>query len=105
MKEPFRLDKRNGLAFGVCSGFANYTGWDVTLVRIGVVLGTWLGAFPWSGVACALAAWLAKPLPTGSGLDVAAARRTREPGTRFDEVDEYIAASEGRLAREFEELR
>ena len=30
----FYLDKRNGKFMGVCSGIADYTGLDVTLVRI-----------------------------------------------------------------------
>ncbi len=31
----FYLDKRNGKIMGVCSGIADYTGIDVTLIRIG----------------------------------------------------------------------
>ena len=34
----FHLDKRNGKLMGVCAGIADYTGWDVTLVRIGTAL-------------------------------------------------------------------
>src|SRR5690349_20384436 len=30
----FYLDKRNGKFMGVCAGIADYTGFDVTLVRI-----------------------------------------------------------------------
>ena len=36
----FRLDKQRGTLAGVCSGIANYFGWDVTLVRLGFVLTT-----------------------------------------------------------------
>ena len=39
----FHLDKLNGKFMGVCSGIANAFGWDVTLVRIGFVLGTVFG--------------------------------------------------------------
>ncbi|MFP5395175.1 MAG: PspC domain-containing protein [Alphaproteobacteria bacterium] len=39
----FRLDKGNGKFMGVCSGIANYTGWDANLVRIGFALGTIFG--------------------------------------------------------------
>ena len=39
----FRLDKANGKFMGVCSGIANYTGWDANLVRIGFALGTIFG--------------------------------------------------------------
>ena len=44
----FRLDKVNGKFMGVCSGIANYTGWDVNLIRIGVVLAT---VFAWGSLA------------------------------------------------------
>jgi phage shock protein C len=39
----FRLDRTNGKLMGVCSGIANYFGWDANLVRIAWVLGTILG--------------------------------------------------------------
>ncbi|MFM2300727.1 MAG: hypothetical protein RLZZ84_463 [Pseudomonadota bacterium] len=39
----FRLGKGNAKFMGVCSGMANYFGWDVTLVRIAWVIGTLVG--------------------------------------------------------------
>ena len=39
----FRLDKTRGKLMGVCSGIANYTGWDANLIRIGFALGTIFG--------------------------------------------------------------
>lgn len=39
----FRLDRANAKFMGVCSGIADYFGLDVTLVRIGWVIGTLLG--------------------------------------------------------------
>jgi len=39
----FALDRRNRKLMGVCSGIARQFGIDVTLVRIGFVLGTLLG--------------------------------------------------------------
>lgn len=39
----FRLDKANGKFMGVCSGIANYFGWDTNLVRIGFALGAIFG--------------------------------------------------------------
>lgn len=39
----FRLDKANAKFMGVCSGIANYFGWDANLVRIGFALGTIFG--------------------------------------------------------------
>ncbi len=40
----FRLDKANGKFMGVCSGIANYTGWDANLIRIAFAVGTIFGA-------------------------------------------------------------
>ena len=42
-RNGFHLDKANGKFMGVCSGIANFFGWDVNLVRIGFALGTVLG--------------------------------------------------------------
>lgn len=39
----FRLDKTSGKFMGVCSGIANYTGWDANLIRIGFALGAIFG--------------------------------------------------------------
>lgn len=39
----FRLDKANGKFMGVCSGIAQFFGWDVTLVRVAFALGTIFG--------------------------------------------------------------
>ena len=39
----FRLGKANAKFMGVCSGIADFFGWDVGLVRIGFALGTVLG--------------------------------------------------------------
>ena len=39
----FALDRRNRKLMGVCSGIARHFGIDVTLVRVGFVLGTLLG--------------------------------------------------------------
>ena len=42
-RRGFHLDKANAKFMGVCSGIADYFGWDVTLVRIGFVAGTLIG--------------------------------------------------------------
>jgi phage shock protein PspC (stress-responsive transcriptional regulator) len=39
----FRLGKANAKFMGVCSGIADFFGWDVNIVRIGFALGTVLG--------------------------------------------------------------
>ena len=42
-RRRFRLDKANAKVMGVCSGIADFFGWDVTLVRIAFVAGTLIG--------------------------------------------------------------
>lgn len=39
----FRLNKQRGKLMGVCSGLADYTDWDVTLIRVAFVIGTLAG--------------------------------------------------------------
>jgi phage shock protein PspC (stress-responsive transcriptional regulator) len=40
MTSRYALDRTNGQVLGVCAGLARTTGWDVTIVRIGLVLAT-----------------------------------------------------------------
>ena len=42
-RRGFHLDKANAKLMGVCSGIADRFGWDVTLVRVGFVIGTLVG--------------------------------------------------------------
>src|SRR3546814_5650078 len=55
-RTKFYLDKQNAKWMGVCAGIADYTGIDVLWVRIGAVLITLMGAFPWTVIAYFLAA-------------------------------------------------
>ena len=41
--KKFHLDKSNAKLMGVCSGIANYFGWDVNIVRIAFVLAALFG--------------------------------------------------------------
>lgn len=122
-RTTFYLDKQNKKYLGVCSGIADYMGWDVTLVRIGVVLITLLGAFPWSLIAYWVAAWVAKPKPTGlysdreeeqfwQGVRRSPARSTREVKAKFRDIDRrladielYYTSRNRRLADEIDSLR
>jgi phage shock protein C len=119
----FYLDKQNAKWSGVCAGIADYTGVDVTLVRIGFVIGTIMG----SGMlllAYFLIAWMApkKPIELYSqnreeqkfwrGVRANPRRTTREVRARFREIDRrladvetYVTSSNNRLAREIEQLR
>lgn len=110
--KTFQLDKRHALFLGVCSGIANAIGVDVTLVRIGAVVVTVLGGFPWTFVAYGVLAWVAWPK-----ADPGAERSktgTVSNGLRSDvgdidrrrtEVETFVTSPNARLAREIEELR
>jgi phage shock protein C len=114
-EREFRVDRRNGKLAGVCAGVADYTGIDVTLVRVALVVGTIAGGFPWTLVAYGLVAWFARPKrrglaeaeALGSGrVSVAEMREpVRDIDRRLAEIDSYVASSSSRLEREFEELR
>lgn len=113
--KKFRLDKPNGKLMGVCSGLANYLGVDATFVRIGVVVVTLLGAFPWTLIAYGVAAWAAKPKLSGDyGLENIGAGRAsthdlklnmRDIDRRMAEVETYVTNSNSSLANEIEKLR
>ncbi|MFW2830284.1 envelope stress response membrane protein PspC [Sphingomonas sp. ID0503] len=123
-RTKFYLDKRNGKVFGVCSGIADYSGLDVTLVRIGAVLFTVLGGFPWTVIAYLVAAWVAndKPYqfqdetredakfwqkvrvkPSTSVRDVRS--RFRDIDRRLADVELHVTSHNRRLADEIEALR
>ena len=70
----FYLDKQNRKWLGVCSGIADYTGVDVTWVRVGTVILTLLGGFPWTLIAYWATAWIADDKPNGLYEDKEAAR-------------------------------
>ena len=115
-KKKFYLDRRNGKFMGVCAGVANHFNIDATIVRVALVLVTLMGAAPWTLIAYLLAGWLAKPAPQGRYVEDDV--RTMRGGSTYDlnqsmrdidrrlaEVDSYVASSNGRLAREIEELK
>jgi phage shock protein C len=112
--KTFTLDRRNGKLWGVCSGIANYFNVDPTFVRIGAVVVTLLGAFPWTLIAYGLAAWIAKPAGAlayeqqGRGARVSTKDlrlNMRDIDRRMAEVEQYVTSSNGSLASEIEKLR
>lgn len=123
-RTKFYLDKRNSKWLGVCSGLADYTGIDVTLVRVGTVLLTLLGGFPWTVVAYLVVNWLAndKPgefydssredtkfwqtvraRPGASVRDVRA--RFRDIDRRIADIETHVTSQNSALAREIDALR
>ena len=116
-RKKFTLDRRNGKFMGVCAGLANYFGIDATFVRIGTVVVTLLGAFPWTLIAYGLAAWLAKPRDVGAyeAEDIATLRGgrstydlnagMRDIDRRMAEVESYVTSSNSSLANEIDKLQ
>jgi len=116
MKKRFYLDRANGRLFGVCAGIARHMGWDPTFVRVGVVLVTLLGAFPWTLIAYGAVALIARNRPAPGYGDEAPARVSRistyelnrsmrDIDRRMAEVETYVTAQNSGLAREIESLR
>jgi phage shock protein C len=123
-RTKFYLDRQNRKWSGVCAGIADYTGLDVTLIRIGMVALTVLGGFPWTLIAYWIAAWLAPTKPVElavqtpedtkfwQGVRTSPRRTVRDVRSRFREIDRrladveaYVTSSNSRLAREIEQLR
>ena len=119
----FYLDKQNGKFMGVCAGIADYTGVDVTLVRVGTVLLTVLGS-GMTIIAYFVVGWIAPTKPRElrdetpeqtkfwQGVRASPARTVRDVRSRFREIDRrlaevetYVTSSNSRLAREIEQLR
>jgi phage shock protein C len=120
----FYLDRQNRKWSGVCAGIADYTGLDPTVVRIGAVILTLLGGFPWTLIAYFVAAWMAPIKPNElyrqdaeqtkfwQGVRASPARsvrdvrsRLRDIDRRMAEVETYVTSADTRLAREIEQLR
>ncbi|HEX8126422.1 MAG TPA: envelope stress response membrane protein PspC [Allosphingosinicella sp.] len=120
----FYLDKQNRKFKGVCAGIADYTGIDVLVVRIGLVILTMVGGGPWTIIAYLAAAWLAPVKPQAmvnetaeqtkfwQGVRASPARTVRDVRSRFREIDRrlaevetYVTSSNSRLAREIDQLR
>ena len=119
----FYLDKMNAKWSGVCAGIADYTGIDVTLVRVGVIGLTFLTG-PWTIPAYFITAWMAPRKPVElyarnpeeqkfwQGVRANPRRTARDVRSRFRDIDRrladmetYVTSSNSRLAREIEELR
>ena len=107
----FETDRENGKLLGVCAGIANATGFDVTIVRIGFVLATIVGGFPWTLIAYGIAAVVGKPR-SHSGYSLARStsaeeqrQRMRNIDLRMQAIETYVTSSNSQLAREIEELR
>ena len=123
MKKPFHLDKRNGKFMGVCSGIADYTGLDVTLVRIMFVSAVVMSGgsvLPLYFVAGFIAEDQPRELALGDkeeqrfwqGVRASPTRTARnirshlrDIDRRLGDIESYVTTENRSLAREIEQLR
>jgi phage shock protein C len=119
----FYRDKANGKLFGVCSGIADYTGFDVALVRV-----CFLGAVFMSGGSVLpfyfIAAMVTPTKPFAlqrsdtedqqfwQGVRASPTRAARDIRGRFKDIDRrladiesYVTTENRSLAREIDQLR
>lgn len=122
-RTKFYLDKRNGKVMGVCAGIADYTGFDVTLVRIMMVAAILMGGGALIPVYF-IAGWIADDKPSElaiedredkkfwQGVRASPARTARDIRSRMREIDRrladiesYVTTENRTLAKEIERLR
>lgn len=121
-RTKFYLDKINAKWLGVCSGISDYTGIDITLVRVGTALLT-IATSGWAFIAYLLIAWLAPNKPVGlyespedakfwQGVRSNPKRSTHEVRSKFRDIDRrladietYYTSRNTRLAEEIDALR
>lgn len=119
----FYRNKRHGKVNGICAGIADYTGLDVTLVRIALIAAIVLGAGALLPVYF-IAGWVADDQPREIAADDKDERKfwqgvRASPGQsardirgqmrsidrRLAEIEQYVTTENRSLAREIEELR
>ena len=119
----FYRDKRNGKINGICAGIADYTGFDVTLVRICMIATLFLSSgsiIPFYFVA----GWITPVKPREldyatsedkefwQGVRASPTRTARDIRSRFRDIDRrladiesYVTTENRSLAREIDQLR
>ena len=119
----FYRDKRNGKIMGICSGIADYTGFDVTLVRICMIAALFLSSGSIIPIYF-IAGWISPDKPAEldysdgedrqfwQGVRASPARSAREIRSRFRDMDRrladiesYVTTENRSLSREIEQLR
>ncbi len=119
----FYRNKREGKVNGICAGIADYTGLDVTLVRIMLVAAILIGGGALLPVYF-IAGWIADDQPREIAADDKDDRkfwqgvraspgqsardirgRMRAIDRRLADIEQYVTTENRSLAREIEELR
>lgn len=122
-RTQYYLNKQDAKWKGVCAGLADYTGIETLWVRIGLVILTLAGGFPWTLVAYWLVAWMAPKKPVGlyqneddqkfwQGVRTNPKRSTAEVRSKLRDIDRRLADMEThftsrntQLANEIDALR
>ncbi|HET9813696.1 MAG TPA: envelope stress response membrane protein PspC [Sphingomicrobium sp.] len=119
----FYRDKRNGKLFGVCAGIADYTGFDVALVRVGFLAAIFMSGgsvLPFYFIAAMVTPTRPREFELRDGEEqrfwqgvrASPARATRDIRSRLKDIDRrladiesYVTTENRSLAREIEQLR
>jgi phage shock protein C len=111
----FALDRENAKFLGVCSGLAEATGIDATIIRVALIVGTLAGGWPWTVIAYFVLAWFggARPRRAAQRHDLSdlssasweAKERIRRLDQRMAAIEAYSAGTNSKLAEEIERLR
>lgn len=106
----FAVDRSQAKLMGVCAGLGRAMGIDPTIVRIGFVVATLIGGWPWTLVAYVLLGFVGQAhrgrvRPRRAPSLAGSAYEARDFDRRLAEIDSYVASPNSRLAREIEELR
>jgi phage shock protein C len=119
----FYRDKRNGKVMGICAGIADYTGFDVTVVRISMIAAVFLSSgsiLPVYFIAGLVAPRKPSELETNDteerefwrSVRVSPTRTARDIRMRLKDIDRrladiesYVTTENRSLAREIEQLR
>ena len=122
-RTKFYLDKRNGKLMGVCAGIADFTGFDVTIIRISVVVLVLFGV-GWPVALYLVVGFIAHDKPrelaydspeetkfwqgvrTRPGNSVRDVRsRFRDLDRRLADIETHVTSHNRRLADEIDSLR
>ena len=119
----FYRDKRNGKMLGICSGIADYTGFDVSLIRVCFLAAIFMSGgsvLPFYFIAAMVTPTKPRALELNDseeqqfwqGVRASPARAARDIRSRFREIDRrladvesYVTTENRTLAREIEQLR
>jgi phage shock protein C len=118
----FYRDKRNGKMFGICAGIADYTGFDVSLVRVCFLAAMFMsggGVLPFYFIAAMVTPTKPQVLERvdreeqqfWQGVRASPTRAARDIRSRFKDIDRrladiesYVTTENRSLAREIEAL-